>query len=182
MTESFESTNVLTRTASIHSSRHDPGAHIAESFQNGEVSKHCFSGGLLWDGVRKKWTRGGPQLEAILDNDDILDKTFGFKQHQWDNVLSAALTHYTPTLQPYQESVTAHQFLSRHQDHMESVNKITLKNGQEVHVDNFVAVSHIPPNGMRHCIDQSLNQTGIESPPQPTKIYWTHKINMVIAR
>lgn len=140
MTESFESTNVLTRTASIHSSRHDPGCHLAESFQDVEVSRHCFSGGLLWDDVRRRWTRGGHQLEAILENDDILDKTFGFRQHQWDDILSAALMHYTPTLQPYQQSVTAHQYLSMHQHQMQIINKITLKNRQEVQVGDFVAV------------------------------------------
>ncbi|KAH9820686.1 hypothetical protein DFH28DRAFT_884566 [Melampsora americana] len=51
MTESFESTDILTRTASIHSSHHDPGAHLAERFLNVVVTYHVFGGGLLWNEV-----------------------------------------------------------------------------------------------------------------------------------
>ncbi|KAH9808212.1 hypothetical protein DFH28DRAFT_936356 [Melampsora americana] len=51
-TESFESENALTQTASIHSSHHDPSQHLAESFKMGK-----FQGIFLveaWFGLEPK--------------------------------------------------------------------------------------------------------------------------------
>ncbi|KAH9820493.1 hypothetical protein DFH28DRAFT_1194139 [Melampsora americana] len=58
MTESFESMNILTQTVSINSSCHDPGAHLAESFQNVVVTDHVFGGGLLCNAATQSWVKG----------------------------------------------------------------------------------------------------------------------------
>ncbi|KAH9823842.1 hypothetical protein DFH28DRAFT_879208, partial [Melampsora americana] len=105
MTESFKSTNILTRTALLHSSRHDPGAQLAESFQNVEVTSHLFSGGLVWNEVTKNWVNSGRCLQEIVENEDAVENIFGFKLHNWHSILNsnANSMYYQPGLTSGQE-------------------------------------------------------------------------------
>ncbi|KAH9809240.1 hypothetical protein DFH28DRAFT_934282 [Melampsora americana] len=77
-TKKFESFNGITRYASIHSPRHNPGLHIATTFLFARLLRMLLSGGSFWDSKKLCRAKAGKEVLTLFRNNPWLQKDFGF--------------------------------------------------------------------------------------------------------
>jgi hypothetical protein len=77
-TEKFESFNGVTRIASVHSSRHEPGLHIATTFNYSRLMRLICSGSSFWDSKYSCRARAGKAVIELFSKNKWLRKSLAF--------------------------------------------------------------------------------------------------------
>ncbi|KAH9818305.1 hypothetical protein DFH28DRAFT_888068, partial [Melampsora americana] len=131
-TEKFESFNGVTRIASVHSSRHEPGLHIATTFNNSRLMRLIFSGSSFWDNKYSCRARAGKEVIALFSKNKWLRKSCGFNK-SWNmegKIFMKGQRNNNPGVVPAELSTEfpRHSWSSKTQASLQTKQRICLKN------------------------------------------------------
>ncbi|KAH9814314.1 hypothetical protein DFH28DRAFT_1108148 [Melampsora americana] len=154
-TERNESFNGVTRLASVHSNRHDPGLYIATTFLFAKLMRLLLSGGYFWDSKYQCQVRAGKEVVKLFLNNEWVQNSFAYNQN-WDLkgsismketfiYIKAPNTIFASTLIGDMDEMLAPDDLKMAFPKFQWSQKreARLETGQRVHSKNFVFL-HLP--------------------------------------